>query len=69
MCAPQFVPDPREECLYALRLDGLEGHSVYSRSAIIALGQRIRLAQRFHLADMDVQTPETPGRLSLRLDV
>ena len=25
--------------------------------------------QRFHLADMDVQTPETPGRLSLRLDV
>jgi hypothetical protein len=29
----------------------------------------IRLTQRFHFAYMDVQTPETPGRLGLRLDV
>ena len=65
----EFVPDLFEECFYALRLDGCEGDPIYSGSTIVILGQRIRRTQRFQLADMDVQTPETPGRLSLRLDV
>ena len=52
-----------------MRLDGLERHTVYSRCAVILLGQRIRLTQSLHLADMDVQTPETPGRFNVRLDI
>ena len=65
----QFAPYLPEKSFYALRFDGLEGHSVFSRSAIIPFGQRIRFAQRFHLTDMDVQSPKPPGRISLRLDV
>src|SRR5262249_16347907 len=42
---------------------------VYARGTVIFFGQRIRLAQRFHFADVNVQTPETPGRFSLPLDV
>ena len=40
----QFVPNPFEKTLYALRFDGREGHSVTSRSTIIVLSQSIRLA-------------------------
>src|SRR5258706_10613879 len=70
ICAPnQFVPDLHEERLYALRFNGRKGDPVTSWSTIIAFGQRIRRTQGFHLADMDVQTPETPGHLGLRLDV
>src|SRR5208283_3375110 len=65
----QFIRDLLEENLYALRFDGLEGHPVTSRSAIVLLGQRVRLAQRVQLADVDIESPEPPGRLSLRLDV
>src|SRR5262245_47305037 len=65
----EFVLDPLEERFNALRLDGREGHPVYARGTIVVLRQRIRSTQRFHLADVDVQTPETPGRLGLRLDV
>src|SRR5262245_16217421 len=65
----KFVPDLREESLYALRVDVLEGDPVYAGGTVILFGHRVRLTQRFHLAYMDVQTPETPGRLSLRLDV
>src|SRR5208282_2736384 len=65
----QFVRNLPEERLYALRFDGLEGHPVTSRSAIVLFGQRIRLAQCVQLADVDIESPEPPGRLSLRLDV
>ena len=47
----------------------LEGHPVTSRSPVVLFGQRIRLAYRFQLADMDIESPELPGCLSLRLDV
>jgi hypothetical protein len=41
-CAPdKLVPDLHEECIYALCLDGREGHAVYSRRAIVLLGQHI----------------------------
>ena len=50
----QFIRDLLEEDLYALRFDGLEGHPVNSRSAIVLLGQRVRLAQCVQLADVDV---------------
>src|SRR5208283_5046645 len=65
----QFVRNLPEERLYALRFDGFEGHPVTSRSPIVLFGQRIRLAQCVQLADVDIESPEPPGRLSLRLDV
>src|SRR5450631_427375 len=41
----QFALDLLKELLCALRFDGLECHPVNSRSTVILLGQRIRLAQ------------------------
>src|SRR5271167_4667556 len=38
-------------------------------SSPVLFGHLIRFAQGLHLADVNVQTPETPGRLSLCLDV
>src|SRR5262249_51208693 len=58
-----------EEGIHAAGLDGLEGHPVTARGAIVCLGQFIGRAQRFHLADVDVQAPESPGWFSLRLGV
>ena len=40
----QFVPQLLEQSLHALRLNGLEGHPVYSRSPIILFGHLIRCA-------------------------
>src|SRR5271166_4943757 len=65
----QFVPQLLDQSLRALRLNGLEGHPVYSRSPIVLFGHLIRCAQGLHPADVDVKPPETPGRFSLRLDV
>ena len=65
----QFALYLLKELLHALRLDDRERHPVDSRSAVVLPSQRIRLVQRFHLAYMNVQTPETPRRFSLRLDV
>src|SRR5215213_3500049 len=65
----QFVPQRLEQRPYALRLDGLEGNPVYSRRTIVLSRHLIRCTQGLHLADVDVETPETPGRFSLRLDV
>src|SRR5712672_2911866 len=41
----QFVPQLLEQSLRALRLNGLEGHPVYSRSPIVLFGHLIRCAQ------------------------
>src|ERR1700739_2942199 len=40
----EFVRNPLEESIYALRFDGREGHPVTSRSPIVVSSQRIRLA-------------------------
>ena len=50
----QFVPQLLEQSLRALRLNGLEGHPVYSRSPIVLFGHLICCAQGLHLADVDV---------------
>ena len=60
----EFVRYLFEESVYALRFDGREGYPIYSRNPFVLFGQRIRSSQRFHLADVDVQTPEPPGRIS-----
>ena len=50
----QFVPQLLEQSLRAVRLNGLEGHPVYSRSPIVLFGHLIRCAQGLHLADVNV---------------
>src|SRR5262249_55814069 len=55
--------------LHAALLDGLEGDPVNARSPVVLLGQQVSLVQGFHLADVDVQAPEAPGRVGLRLGV
>src|SRR6185312_2000145 len=65
----QFTPDLPEEGLYALRLDGLEGHPVRAGSTLIGFGHLVRRTQRLHLADVNIQPPEPPLRFRLRLDI
>ncbi len=65
----QFVTDLLKKALHASFLNGLERDSITSRSPIVTLGHRVRSAQRLPLADVNVQTPETPVRFSLRLGV
>src|SRR5439155_1810115 len=65
----QLRPYLLEERLHTTRLDGLERHPVDSRGAVVLPGQRIGGVQRLPLADMNVQPPEPPGWVSLRLDV
>ena len=65
----QFVPELRQKRLHAGRLDGLERDPVDTRRPVVLLGQRVGCAQRLQLAHVDVQAPEPPVRVSLRLDV
>ncbi len=65
----QFVPQLREELVHARRFDGLERHSVSARSAVVFFGHRVCRAKRVLFADVDVQAPEAPRRVSLRLGV
>jgi hypothetical protein len=65
----QFVLDLLEERLHAAGLDGLEGDSVNARSPVVLLGQQVSFVKGFPLADVDVQAPEAPGRVGLRLGV
>src|SRR5262249_58828935 len=55
--------------LHAALLDGLEGDPVNARGTVVLLGQQVGVVQGFHLADVDVQAPEAPGRVGLRLGV
>src|SRR5688572_28683067 len=43
--------------------------TIDSRSPVVGFCQCVSSPQRFHLAYVDVQPPEPPGRFSLRLDV
>src|SRR5262249_31221523 len=65
----QFVLNLLEERLDAARLDGLEGDPVDTRSPVVLLGQQVGLAEGFQLANVNVQAPEAPGRVGLRLGV
>ena len=51
------------------RLDGRERDPVDARGPVVLLGHLVGFVERLHLADVDVQSPETPSRFSLRLDV
>jgi hypothetical protein len=65
----QFVPELREESVHARDFNRLERHPVHTRGAVVGFGQRVRGAERFQFADVNVQAPEAPRRFSLRLDV
>src|ERR1700674_1661584 len=65
----QFVPQLREELVHPRCLDGLERDPVIARGAVVLFGPRVRGAERVQFADVDVQAPEAPRRVSLRLGV
>src|SRR6516165_2104058 len=64
----QFVPDLLKKTLHSARFDGLEGDTVNPRCPLVFLRQRVGLLQGLLFADMDVESPESPGRFRLRLD-
>jgi hypothetical protein len=50
-------------------LNGCKGDAVNARRAVMGLGPLRGFMQDFRFPDMDIQAPETPGRLSRRLGV
>ena len=69
LAGDQLVPQLREEDVRARGLDVFEGNPVDTRRPIVRLRHRVRGLKRLYLADVDEQSPESPGRFSLRLDV
>lgn len=65
----ELVPQLLEEPLHARPLDGLERLPVDTRGTVVGLGERIRRAKRLQLTNVDVQAPEAPGRVGLRLGI
>src|SRR3954451_21262140 len=65
----QFIPQLLEKALHPTGLDGREGDPVDTRSPVVLLGQHVGFVKGFQLADVDVQAPEAPGRVGLRLGV
>ena len=65
----QFIPYLPEKTLDPALLDGFERDPVTAGSTVIDLRHLVSGPKRLHLADVDVQPPETPGWFGLRLDV
>jgi hypothetical protein len=65
----QFVLNLLEKTLRSALFDGLERDPVDSRCPVVFLRHLVGFLQSFHFADMDVESPETPGWFSLRLVV
>jgi hypothetical protein len=59
---------PRKR-LDACGFNSLKRHPVHSWGTVVGLRQPIDSAQRLHVADMDVKSPNAPCWFSLRLDV
>jgi hypothetical protein len=64
----QFVLQLHQERLDARRLDRLERDPVDTRRPVVPLGEVVRSAQRLQLDHVDVQAPEPPAFVSLRLE-
>jgi site-specific DNA recombinase len=65
----EFVPYLLQKHFHSAFFDGFERDSIHSGSPVVFLGHLVGFAKRFHLAHVDVQSPETPSWFSLRLDV
>jgi hypothetical protein len=47
--------------------DGLKRHTVNPWCPVIPLGHLVGLLKRFHLADVNIQSPKPPGLVGLPL--
>src|SRR5437762_10436723 len=65
----EFIPDLPQETFRSAFLDGLERDPINSGRPVVTFRHSVGFLECFHLADMDIQSPETPSRFSLRLDV
>jgi len=65
----QFRPNLAEEAFHSTFFDGLERDAIDPRRPVIAPCHLVGFVQGFHLADVDVQSPEMPKRFCLRLDI
>ena len=65
----KFIPDLRQKPLRSAFLNGRKRDPVNARCPVIAFRHLVGFPKRFHLADMDVQPPETPSWFRLRLDI
>ena len=65
----QFIPYLPQKTLCSAFLDGRERDPVKPGRPVVTSRHLVGFVKRFPLADMDVQAPETPGWLRLRLDV
>src|SRR6267142_5677107 len=65
----QFVLNLFQKTFPSAFLNGFKRHPVDPRSSVITFRHPVGFLERFHLADVNVQSPETPSRFSLRLDV
>src|SRR5262249_27022532 len=65
----QFVPNLFQKTLPSALLHGFERDPISSWGSVITLSRLVGFLKRFHLADVDIQSPEAPGWFSLCLDV
>jgi len=65
----QFVPDLLQKTLHSALFDGFKRDPVDSRCPVVLLRHLVGFLKSLSFADMDVQSPETPGWFGLRLDV
>src|SRR6516165_6503629 len=65
----QFLPYLLQESFHAAFLDGGERDPVYSRCPVVFFRHLVGCVERVPLADMDVESPESPSWFCLRLDV
>src|SRR6267143_2611045 len=65
----QFVLNLLEKSLQSALFDRVEGDPIDARGPVVLLRHLVGFLQSFHFANMNVQSPETPVRFSLRLVV
>ena len=65
----QFVLNLFQKTLHSAFLRGFKRHPVNAWSSVITFRHLVGFLKGFHLADVDVQSPEPPSRFSLSLDV
>ncbi len=65
----QFTMKAFKKGFQACCFDGVKRHTVNPRCPVIPLGHLVGFPKRFHLADVNVQSPKPPGLVGLRLQV
>jgi hypothetical protein len=65
----QFVLNLFQKTFHSAFFDGLKRDAIDPRCALVALGHLVGFLERFHLADVNVESPKAPSWFCLRLDV